>query len=75
MKLDVANHQIRSFRYHLIDDTVAFQQEYFRLRIANEKLNVKRSREWYLNASQQHQQCPITGETSRTMALGALVHG
>ncbi len=75
MKLDVANHQIRSFRYHLIDDTVAFQQEYFRLRIANEKLNVNRSREWYLDASQKHQQCPTAGQTPRTIALGALVHG
>ncbi|KAK7902891.1 Protein SOSEKI 1 [Exophiala xenobiotica] len=75
MKLDVANHQIRSFRYHLIDDTVAFQQEYFRLRIVNEKLNVTASRQWYLDASQEHQQCQMAGQTPRTMALGALVHG
>ncbi|KIW10196.1 hypothetical protein PV08_11157 [Exophiala spinifera] len=75
MKLDVANHQIRSFRYHLIDDTVPFQQEYFRLRIMSERLDVGPSRQWYLSAKQEHDFCSTAHSTHRTFALEPLVHG
>ncbi|KAL6245264.1 Protein SOSEKI 1 [Rhinocladiella similis] len=75
MKLDVANHQIRSFRYHLIDDTVPFQQEYFRLRILSERIDAGPSRQWYLSAAQEHKLCSTAPLTHRTFALEPLVHG
>ncbi|KAK6373944.1 Protein SOSEKI 1 [Exophiala oligosperma] len=75
MKLDVANHQIRSFRYHLIDDTVPFQQEYFRLRILSERLDVGPSQQWYLSAAQEHRLCLTAPPTHRIFALEPLVHG
>ncbi|EXJ63113.1 hypothetical protein A1O7_03558 [Cladophialophora yegresii CBS 114405] len=75
MKLDVANHQIRSFRYLLIDDTVAFQQEFFRSRIGHGNLEAQASRKWYDLAVAKHQQCHIDRQTPRSMPLAVLVDG
>ena len=76
MKLDVANHQIRSFRYQLIDDTVPFQQDFFRARINNKTLDVTPSKNWYEAASLEHKNyCQIPSETQKTSPLGSLVHG
>ena len=47
MKLDVANHQIRTFRYILIDETITFQQSHFRKRINDGRLNVTAAKRWY----------------------------
>ena len=47
MKLDVANHQIRTFRVPLIEDGVSFQRDYFAARIRNRKLDVRPARHWY----------------------------
>lgn len=75
MKLDVANHQIRSFRYLLIDDTVAFQQDFFRARIKHGNIQVNASREWYCSAVINHQSCRISGQTPRTLPVSSLIHG
>ncbi|KIW96822.1 uncharacterized protein Z519_02213 [Cladophialophora bantiana CBS 173.52] len=75
MKLDVANHQIRSFRYLLIDDTVSFQQDYFRSRMRHGEFKGEQSRAWYCDALEQHRQCRLEGETARTLPTAALVHG
>ncbi|KAI9697033.1 MAG: hypothetical protein M1836_004994 [Candelina mexicana] len=50
MKLDVANHQIRSLKPLLIEDTVDFEQKYFLRRIANRRLDTRESAEWFTNA-------------------------
>ncbi|KAI9712635.1 MAG: hypothetical protein M1812_006815 [Candelaria pacifica] len=50
MKLDVANHQIRSLKPLLIDDTVDFEQRYFLRRIASQRVDIRRSAEWFNNA-------------------------
>lgn len=47
MKLDVANHQIRTFRVPLIEDGVSFQRDYFAARIRNRKLDIRPSHDWY----------------------------
>ena len=47
MKLDVANHQIRTFRVPLIEDGVSFQRDYFAARIRNRKLDICPARSWY----------------------------
>ncbi|OQV08218.1 hypothetical protein CLAIMM_12528 [Cladophialophora immunda] len=75
MKLDVANHQIRSFRYLLIDDTVTFQQDYFRSRIRHGELKIEESRAWYCDAVEKHRQCPVDSNSTRTLPTAALVHG
>ncbi|KAL1960214.1 hypothetical protein VTO42DRAFT_8757 [Malbranchea cinnamomea] len=49
MKLDVANHQIRAFRYVLVEDTVRFLQSHFLGRIAMNTINVECARRWYLS--------------------------
>ncbi|KAJ5172443.1 hypothetical protein N7492_005036 [Penicillium capsulatum] len=47
MKLDVANHQIRTFRVLLIEDTVPFLQEYFEGKINRGNFHVEPARLWY----------------------------
>ncbi|KAJ5232448.1 hypothetical protein N7468_005404 [Penicillium chermesinum] len=50
MKLDVANHQIRTFRVLLIEDTVPFLHEYFEGKIKRGSFQVEPSRLWYIAA-------------------------
>lgn len=50
MKLDVANHQIRTFRYILIEETVTFQQSHFRKRIDDGRLKLAAAKAWYREA-------------------------
>ncbi|KIV85249.1 hypothetical protein PV11_00971 [Exophiala sideris] len=75
MKLDVANHQIRSFRCHLIDDTVAFQQDYFQIRLRNGKLNAQASKQWYQETVRRHHECSRPNASPPTPTPGALIHG
>ncbi|RPB28619.1 T-complex 11 [Terfezia boudieri ATCC MYA-4762] len=47
MKLDVANHQIRTLRPHLISTVVVFEQSYFQSRIDQGRLDTQEARQWY----------------------------
>lgn len=47
MKLDVANHQIRTLRPHLISTAISFEQGYFQERIEQGRLDMREPREWY----------------------------
>ena len=75
MKLDVANHQIRSFRFNLIDDTVAFQQEFFRSKIASGDFAVGPSKEWYGATYAEHRSRPLDRQTPRSIPLAVLNYG
>ncbi|KAJ5938754.1 hypothetical protein N7466_001888 [Penicillium verhagenii] len=55
MKLDVANHQIRTFRVLLIEDTVPFLGEYFEGKISRGNFQVEPARLWYLEARSRAQ--------------------
>lgn len=50
MKLDVANHQIRCLRPLLIEDTVNFEQRFFRKRVENGRMSVSAAQQWYEQA-------------------------
>ncbi|KAI9828581.1 MAG: hypothetical protein M1819_006573 [Sarea resinae] len=50
MKLDVANHQIRSLRPLLINDTINFEQKYFSHKIANARIDLAYSELWFMSA-------------------------
>lgn len=50
MKLDVANHQIRTLRPHLISTAISFEQGYFQERIDQGRLDMKEPRNWFANA-------------------------
>ena len=52
MKLDVANHQIRTFRLPLIENGVEFQRDFFHTRIRLGKLDPGPSRLWYTSIYQ-----------------------
>lgn len=75
MKLDVANHQIRSFRYHLIEDTVPFQKDHFLARIRNKRFSVEAPRQWFLENIKSHQECHGDGKLPIKSPLAALLHG
>ena len=47
MKIDVANHQVRSFKLLLIADTVSFLQDCFRKLIEGNQFEIACSRQWF----------------------------
>ncbi|KAK9469700.1 T-complex protein 11-domain-containing protein [Lipomyces arxii] len=47
MKLDDANHQIRSLRPNLVGSAVEFEQDYFAQKIQRGKINISSAMEWY----------------------------
>lgn len=55
MKLDVANHQIRTFRTLLIDDTVPFLKTYFKDKVATGELQITEDRDNYGEAASRMQ--------------------
>lgn len=44
---DVANHQIRTLRPHLISTAISFEQGYFQERIEQGRLDMREPKEWY----------------------------
>ena len=61
MKLDVANHQLRTFKAPLIEDGIAFQRDYFSTRIEKGKLDISSARSWYANISRLRPEAPLHG--------------
>lgn len=56
MKLDVANHQIRTLRPHLVSTAVVFEQSYFQSRIEQGKLNTHHAKSWYQDFFRKYQE-------------------
>lgn len=54
MKLDVANHQVRSFKLLLIADTVPFLQDCFSKMQADQQLDPKSARKWFKELRRKH---------------------
>ncbi|KAK9321652.1 T-complex protein 11-domain-containing protein [Lipomyces orientalis] len=50
MKLDVANHQIRTLRPLLVETAVEFEQDYFAQRVQRRKVDVKQAVAWFKRA-------------------------
>lgn len=76
MKLDVANHQIRTLKWLLIDDTIPYQQGYFRERIDDGQLDVQSIRGWYKQACESFLSTAGKTECSPThQPFVTFVHG
>lgn len=56
MKLDVANHQVRSFKLLLIADTVPFLQDCFSKMCEDQQIDLKSSRKWFMDL-QKREHC------------------
>ena len=54
MRLDVANHQIRTFKYVLIDDTVPYQLNYFKQKISRSCLDLGPVKCWFTRVARDH---------------------
>jgi hypothetical protein len=50
---DVANHQIRTLRPHLVSTAVHFEQGYFQERIDSGRLDMREPRTWFQNAMKE----------------------
>ncbi|KAJ5673855.1 hypothetical protein N7462_009294 [Penicillium macrosclerotiorum] len=72
MKLDVANHQIRTFRVLLIEDTVPFLTEYFDGKINRGNFQVEPARLWYLAARDRAQKEDADKSSNSTQPDDAL---
>lgn len=73
---DVANHQIRTFRLHLMEDTINFQQRFFAQRIMDGKIDVGSCRVWYDRARQLHTSWLLSTNTAPNQdASASLIHG
>lgn len=80
MKLDVANHQIRTFRVLLIEDTVPFLTEYFEGKINHGGIQIETARQWYLSARdrallEDEQKSPSSSQPDDMKPLDALFRG
>lgn len=76
LEQDVANHQIRTFRYPLIEDTISFQQRYFGRKLQDGRIKAEASRHWYRMARDDHQRCQFKpAQRPAFEPLGALIHG
>ncbi|KPI41428.1 Protein SOK1 [Cyphellophora attinorum] len=80
MRLDVANHQIRTYRPLLINEGIHFQIEYFESRIQQGRLNIDGARQWFrelCNQRSSHSQARHASMPWSTPAHGrdVLVHG
>jgi hypothetical protein len=76
LRQDVANHQIRTFRFPLIEDTISFQRAYFGRKLQDGKIRHEASQRWYRKAQNDHQKCqPSTQQELKFEPLGALIHG
>ncbi|KAJ5112285.1 hypothetical protein N7532_000330 [Penicillium argentinense] len=80
MKLDVANHQIRTFRVLLIEDTVPFLTEYFEGKINRGGIQIESARQWYISArdtaqQEDEQKSPTSSQPDDMKPLDALFRG
>lgn len=80
MNQDVANHQIRTFRVLLIEDTVPFLTEYFEGKINQGGIRIESARQWYLSArdralQEDEQKIPTSSQPDDMKPLDALFRG
>jgi hypothetical protein len=60
MKLDTANHQLRSSRMYLIETAVDFEIRWFREQLDQRKIGLERTRQWYASALQEQKEASNT---------------
>ncbi|KAK9459216.1 T-complex protein 11-domain-containing protein [Lipomyces oligophaga] len=77
MKLDVANHQIRTLRPLLVETAVEFEQENFANRVARRKVDVKEAVDWYKTMYEKSKKrgTSLTGGDKRAVYLDSFVSG
>jgi T-complex protein 11 len=74
---DVVNHQVRTFRFHLLEDTIPFQQAFFTKAIIAGRLDTRLCRDWYDGARQWHSVWLSSSSSSikNHDAYASLIHG
>lgn len=73
MKLDIANHQLRSSRTYLIETAVDFENRWFREQLHHRKMQLDRTTQWYLSIHRQLKALPSSATLSRTDLISASI--
>ncbi|PWN45448.1 hypothetical protein IE81DRAFT_344752 [Ceraceosorus guamensis] len=69
MKLDIANHQLRTARPYLVDTAVEFESRWFREQLELGKLSLDRSFSWFTTALQRAESQTFSQALTRTEAI------
>ncbi|SEI36393.1 YALIA101S11e02872g1_1 [Yarrowia lipolytica] len=74
MKLDVANHQIRSLRPILVDTAVDFEQDYYEQVVEKRRFDIASSCQWFAAAAASTERPAAAGATKhyKTALIGAV---
>lgn len=74
---DVANHQIRTFRFLLLEDTIAFQQKFFHQKFVEGAIEFKICREWFKEVMDDHRSSAhwTQNDDPKTVKYGAFITG
>lgn len=69
MKLDTANHQLRSSRMYLIETAVDFEIRWFRDQLDQGKINLDRTRQWFTRTIEKQTSDPCSSLLTRTKTI------
>jgi hypothetical protein len=69
MKLDTANHQLRSSRMYLIETAVDFEIRYFRDQLDQGKITLDRTKQWFTLAIEKQKTNPALNTLTRTKTI------
>ncbi|KAK6347711.1 hypothetical protein TWF718_005548 [Orbilia javanica] len=72
MKLDVANHQIRTLRPYLVSTAAEFEREHFQKRIQKGTLCISETQDWYHQLATKHKALNDTPDYPSILTTGVL---
>ncbi|KAK6518830.1 hypothetical protein TWF281_003522 [Arthrobotrys megalospora] len=72
MKLDVANHQIRTLRPYLVSTAAEFEREHFQKRIQKGTLCISETQDWYHQLATKHKAANETPDYLSILTTGVL---
>lgn len=72
MKLDVANHQIRSLRPILVDTAVDFEQDYYEQVVEKRRFDIASSCQWFATAASAEQKPASSTKHYKSALIGAV---
>lgn len=73
MKLDVANHQIRSLRPILVDTAVDFEQDYYEQVVEKRRFDIASSCQWFATAAASAERRPASAGATTKHYKSALI--
>lgn len=69
MKLDIANHQLRSSRMYLIETAVDFEIRWFREQLDQRRISLEKTRQWFTNSFNEQKKLDTLNILNRTKVI------